>query len=119
MSRISPSSGSLDTTSLSPEEQAQINAFRKEWVKSWKKSKALYETFGGVVIFQQGNPLEPVGAYRSLLERHKNKGDFEIYDEELKATFWEYFVREHPFQVPAEDIDYSKPWWEKLPPESE
>jgi hypothetical protein len=67
------------------------------------------------VIFQQANPLEPVGAYRKLLESHEAKGDFEIYDEKLKQQFWEYYVREHPFQVPQNLIDYSQPWWLQIP----
>jgi hypothetical protein len=82
-------------------------------VKNWKMSKALYEEYGGIVIFQQANPLEPVGAYRKLLEDHEKKGNFKIYDPELEKLFWQYYVREHPFQVSQDKIDYSQPWWLK------
>jgi hypothetical protein len=95
---------------LSAEQAREINA---PFVKNWKISKALYEEFGGTVIFQQSNPLEPVGAYRKLLESHEAKGDFKIYDEKLKELFWDYYVREHSFQVPEHEIDYSTPWWLK------
>ncbi len=37
-------------------------------VIKWKTDKALYEKYGGTVIFQQSNPFEPVGAYRKLIE---------------------------------------------------
>jgi hypothetical protein len=57
------------------------------FVKNWKISKALHGEYGGTVIFQQANPLEPVGAYRKLLESHEAKGDFKIYDEKLKQQF--------------------------------
>jgi len=97
---------------MSAEMERKVN---EPFVKNWKISKALYGEFGGTVIFQQANPLEPVGAYRKLLETHEAKGNFKIYDEQLKQQFWEYYVREHPFQVPKDEIDYSKPWWLKKP----
>lgn len=91
-----------------------INEMYRPFVKTWKVSKALYEEYGGTVIFQQANPLEPVGAYRKLLEKHEAKGDFKIYDENISKLFWEYYTREHPMQVPLTEIDYSKPWWLKI-----
>lgn len=81
------------------------------FVKDWKVSKALYEEYGGTVIFQQANPQEPVGAARKLLEIHEAKGNFKIYDEKLKRQFWEYYVTEPSFQIPQKDVDFSKPWW--------
>jgi hypothetical protein len=98
---------------ISPEMERKIY---QPFVKNWKTSKALYEEFGGTVIFQQANPMEPVGAYRKLLEIHEKKSDFKIYDEKLHQQFWEYYVREHPFQLPPNQIDYSVPWWLKEPP---
>jgi hypothetical protein len=97
---------------MSAEMERKVN---QPFVKNWKISKALYGEYGGTVIFQQANPMEPVGAYRKLLESHEAKGDFKIYDEKLKQQFWEYYVREHPFQVPQNEVDYSEPWWLKKP----
>ena len=39
------------------------------------------------MIFQQSNPLEPVGAERQLFEDAAH-GKLEIFDPELKASFW-------------------------------
>jgi hypothetical protein len=89
------------------------NEFCISVVKNWKLSKALYKEYGGVVIFQQSNPMEPVGAYRKLLEVNEAKGNFKIYDEKLKQLFWEYYTMNQPFQIPIDQIDYSSPWWLK------
>jgi hypothetical protein len=107
-----PAEVAKNTPQISAEMERQIY---QPFVKNWKISKALHGEYGGTVIFQQANPLEPVGAYRKLLESHEAKGDFEIYDEKLKQQFWEYYVREHPFQVPQNLIDYSQPWWLQIP----
>ena len=89
-------------------------------VTQWKRNKALYETYGGIVLFQQLNPMEAFGAMRKLLENHQAKGDFEIYDAELKQEFWKYYLRA-PVSwkvMKPENIDYSEPWWLKKPPDA-
>ena len=65
----------------------------ESFVKEWKRSKALYEEYGGIVLFTHFNPMEPVGAMRKLLESHQAKGEFEIYDEQLKQQFWSIFSK--------------------------
>jgi hypothetical protein len=85
-------------------------------VGQWKTNKALYEEYGGIVMFQQLNPMEPLGAMRKLLEIHQAKGDFEIYDEELKQRFWKYYLQPVQWKImKPNDVDYSEPWWLKLP----
>lgn len=83
----------------------------EQMVKSWKLDQALYRKHGGTVIFQQGNPMEPVGAYRAFLEEMEKAKVFEVYDGDNRERFWHYFVREHPFQLPPENIHFDKPWW--------
>jgi hypothetical protein len=85
--------------------------FAKYTIENWKTSKALYEEYGGKVIFQQSNPLEPVGAYKAILEEQQNKGNFEIFDPQYKERFWKYFLMDHKSVVKEENIDYSVPWW--------
>jgi hypothetical protein len=82
-------------------------------VQQWLLSKALYEQYGGEVIFQQGNPMEPVGAYRRYFEDHESRGTFKILDPGRHEEFWSYYRREHPMQLPDEMIDFSRPWWER------
>ena len=82
-------------------------------VLTWKLSKALYEQYGGGVIWQQFNPLEPVGAYLAFLKEHEKKGSFEILDADYKDRFWSYFTRDYGYKF-IEDVDYSTPWWKEL-----
>lgn len=82
-------------------------------VEQWLLDKALYEKYGGTVIFQQANPFEPVGAYRAFFEEQERRGRLKIYDAAASEKFWGYLRREHPFQAEKEDVDFSRPWWEK------
>lgn len=99
---------------LEPETEADRNAWRslgEQSVKGWKFDRALYEKYGGTVIFQQANPFEPVGAYRKFLEAAEQAKLFEIYDEANRRKFYHYFTRKHPGEIPADDVDFDKPWW--------
>lgn len=98
---------------LTPEFREASLKVNRNFVKTFKISKHLYEKYGGTVIFQQGNPQEPVGAYRKLLEEYKAQGKFKIYNPKYEETFWAYYLREHPMVIPQEKVDFSKPWWEK------
>jgi hypothetical protein len=80
-------------------------------VVQWKVSKALYQQYGGIVIFQQSNPYEPVGAYGKFLEEQEKKKAFEIFDSQLREVFWCYFTCEQSMIVPPEKVNYDVPWW--------
>jgi len=107
----------------SPEQQTQLDASMREmargFVGTWKFHKALYEQYGGTVIFQQATYVEPVGAYRAWLEEHERNGSFQIHDETYRAAFWAYFVRKHPFELDDPTAytkqglkhPFEKPWW--------
>ena len=97
------------------EAKAAAKTVGTEMIRSWKISRALFETYGGTVIFQQGNPFEPVGALRDFLREMERAQAFEIFDPELKKQFWTYFEQKHPFVVPPDKVDYSEPWWKKRP----
>lgn len=70
----------------------------------WKISQALFEKYGGRVIFNRSTPKpaegffqlgpEPVDAYRDFLKEQEKNGSFEIFDPSLKDSFWRYFARE-------------------------
>ena len=87
-------------------------AMAKGMAKSWKVSKALYEVYGGDVVFQQSNPLTPVGAYKDLFEQYREKGEFVIYDPIFKAAFWASVRMQYSNVLKKENIDFSVPWWE-------
>jgi heat shock protein HslJ len=70
---------------LSPEEMVEANRMQREFARSiieqWKVNRALYEQYGGRIIFQQLGP-EPLDAYREFLEEKRREGAFEINDPE-------------------------------------
>jgi hypothetical protein len=110
-----------DDPRISPKMKKEVEREVAEHiVTQWKRNKALYEEYGGIVLFQQLNPMEAFGAMRKLLENHQAKGDFEIYDEQLKQQFWKYYLKD-PISwkvLPPDKVDYSEPWWLKKPPDA-
>jgi hypothetical protein len=99
------------------------NKFREVhegFVLTWKISKALYEQYGGTVIFNQGNPREPIGAYRRLLVEMQANGRVKMLDAAYIERFGESFERalpddQGPWVVKPDRIDFSKPWWRQAP----
>lgn len=86
-------------------------------VKSWKFDRQVFEQYGGVVIFQQMNPFEPVGAYKLWLEQCEKDGDFSILDPQLRSAFWEYYNTDWattPWIV-RDPHPFDQPWWMKEP----
>jgi hypothetical protein len=110
MNRLSPPDDDV-SEERKKDDQLGYKAIGEQFVKGWKLDRMLYKKYGGTVIFQQGNPFEPVGAYRKFLEEMEKAKVFEIHDQDNRQKFWYYFVRQHPFQVPAKNIDLDKPWW--------
>jgi hypothetical protein len=110
MNRLSPPDDDV-SKERRKEDQRGLEAIGEQMVKGWKLDRMLYEKYGGTVIFQQGNPLEPVGAYRKFLEKMEEAKVFEVYDPDNRQKFWHYLVRQHPFQVPPERINFDEPWW--------
>ena len=106
-----------ELTDNSEYSREEIDAYRRAMAnamaKSWKTSKALYETYGGDVVVRQDNPLTPVGAYKVLLEQYNELGDFAIFDPKLKAAFWESVSLQYANTVPYKNINFTAPWWEQ------
>jgi hypothetical protein len=100
-----------------PEEAAALRKMAHAMVQQWLVNKSMYERYGGTVIFQQANPMEPVDAYRRFFEEHEARGTFTILDPEQREAFWSYYRRDHgPFKLPEEIIDFKHPWWEQTGP---
>lgn len=72
------------------EEKAARNEIAAGFIKQWKINRALYQEYGGRVIFQQGG-AEPLDAYRKFLEAAQARGDFVIANPALEAGFWQYY----------------------------
>jgi hypothetical protein len=89
------------------------------FVRNWKINKALFQKYGGRVIFQQAGP-EPVDAYRDFLREQEKAGAFQIIDEKYKAPFWRYYTNDaiHSFYPDDEGAKFiNTPWWMMDPPE--
>ena len=85
------------------------------FIRQWKINRALYQQYGGRIIFQQGGP-EPLDAYRKFLEEQRAHGDFVIVNKELERAFWRYYLNDamHTF-YPAGSKDEAQafetpPW---------
>ena len=100
-----------------PEETAAARGEVAEaFIRQWKINRALFDDYGGRVIFQQGGP-EPLDAYRKFLEERKKTGDFEILDKDLEEGFWRYYTTEsiHSFYEPGSEEEaraLHTPWWQ-------
>jgi hypothetical protein len=108
---------------LTPEEAAELHAMRRDMgraiIRQWKINKALYEQYGGRIIYQQLGP-EPLDAYRQFLEQRQAEGAFTIHDQALADRFWRYFTDEsiHDFMEPGGADDaraFATPPWEEKP----
>ena len=83
------------------------------WVKSWKVNKALYEKYGGRVIWQQAG-FEPLDAQRQFLEEQQASGAFTIFDQDYEDEFWHYWRTEriHKFVPEGKERELiNTPWW--------
>ena len=97
-----------------PEESRKTEErIAENFVRAWKVNLALYEKYGGRVIFQQAG-VEPLDAYRLFLQEQEAAGNFQILDKQYEASFWNYFTNDtmHSF-YPADEGDkfMRTPWW--------
>jgi hypothetical protein len=87
----------------------------KAFIEQWMINKALYQQYGGRIIFQQVGP-EPLDAIRDYLKEQQQKGAFKILEKSFEAPFWEYFVTDskHSFYKQGSEEEkqaFDKPWW--------
>ena len=108
---------------LTPEERAEVDAMLHGTaggiVRQWKINKALYEQYGGRIIYQQLGP-EPIDAYGQFLRQREADGAFAIRDQALETSFWRYFTDDsiHDFMTPGsadEARAFTTPPWEQQP----
>ncbi len=99
----SPNEHTSQSTSLKEIAQREVVKFLVE--------KAMYEAFGGKVVFTQSNPQMPLDAYKSLLMQYQQNGQLHFTDEPFAQMFWAPFSGPVKFEIPKENIDFSQPWW--------
>ncbi|MFM1892534.1 MAG: hypothetical protein RLZ44_1611 [Pseudomonadota bacterium] len=99
----------------SPEDRAAREQIAAAFILQWKINRALYQQYGGRIIFQQGGP-EPLDAYRLFLEEQQKQGAFKILDPALEAGFWRYYRTDaihsfYPAGSAEEARAFAQPWW--------
>jgi hypothetical protein len=123
MRRDMGASGLATADDLTPEEKVEMDAMRRDMasgiILQWKINKALYEKYGGRIIYQQLGP-EPLDAYREFLRQREADGAFAIRDHALEESFWRYFIDDsiHDFMTPGgadEARAFTTPPWEQQP----
>jgi hypothetical protein len=101
-----------DSTTL--QERKIMHDMAQSMVLNWKINKALYKKYGGDVIFQQANPLEPIGAERQFLQEQEKAGAFQILNAQEHTKFFNYYLQSHrSFIIPPSEVNYDIPWWEE------
>lgn len=123
MRRDMAASGLPTADDLTPEEKAEVDAMRRDMargiIRHWKINKALYDQYGGRIIYQQLGP-EPLDAYRQFLRQREADSAFAIRDPAIDGSFWRYFTDDsiHDFMAPG-GADaaraFTTPPWEQQP----
>ncbi|MEM7267035.1 MAG: hypothetical protein AAF370_13950, partial [Pseudomonadota bacterium] len=88
-----------------------IKEIATKQVMQFQTEKAMYEEFGGRVIFRQSNPQMPIDAYNTLLSRYRDAGKLSIIDEDLRDAFWDVFTPPFQYEIAPENVDFTQPWW--------
>ena len=65
----------------------------KTFLKQGLINKALYQQYGGRIIFQQMG-AEPYDAMHKFLKEEEKNGSFKIIDKSFEAPFWNYYSDE-------------------------
>ena len=102
-----------ETKGIEEEVRLAMRDMARNIVNTWKINKALYEKYGGRVIFQQMG-VEPVDAYRDFLREQEKNGAFKIIDKKYEAGFWRYYTNDamHTFYPDDEGRKFiNTPWW--------
>jgi heat shock protein HslJ len=115
--------GLTDEDDLTPEETAEVEQLRRDMsrsmIRQWRLNRALYQQYGGRIIYQQLGP-EPLDAYRQYLEERRAAGDFTIHQKAFEDEFWRYFTSDsmHDFYEPGSEAEtqaFSIAPWERKP----
>ena len=88
-----------ETAEETENEQAQeaiLNirqAMARAFIEAWMVNRALYQQYGGRIIYQQTGP-EPLDAIHDYLQEQQQKSSFRILEKSFEASLWEYFLND-------------------------
>lgn len=102
--------------------RAQLKESRRDMaagmISAWKMNKALYEKYGGRIIFQQFG-IEPIDAYREQLSDIRKVGGLKIIKPAYKdvfAGFERYLDMGHNYLSDDDGTSFDQPYWETADP---
>jgi hypothetical protein len=76
-----------------------------------KTEGVLYKRYGGVVGLNKFRGPIPIDADRQFLEDAERTGAFEIFDKQLRESFFDNWKQKPRFVVPPDKVDFDTPWW--------
>ena len=88
-----------------------IKEIAEKQVMQFQTEKALFDEFGGKVIFRQYNPQMPIDAYKALLNRYRENNQLQIIESALEEAFWNVFTPPFQYEIAPENVDFTQPWW--------
>ncbi|GMM72618.1 hypothetical protein MTsDn5_25700 [Alteromonas gracilis] len=88
-----------------------IKEIAEKQVMQFQTEKALFDEFGGKVIFRQSNPQMPIDAYKALLNRYRENNQLQIIDSALREAFWDVFTPPFQYEIAPENVNFTQPWW--------
>lgn len=91
----------------------ECTEFANRHVELWVFQRAIYEQYGGTVVWQQFNPQEPVGAYRALVRDAEESGVLRYRDQGVRALFVGRPGVDR-FVIDPADVSFEEPWWRGL-----
>ena len=85
-------------------------------IRNWKTNKALYDSYGGRVVLEQGQPV-PLDAYKKFLEYIRQEGDLYIMHQDYENLFARLERYEKAgYRIQPADPDGKFDSYFKLPP---
>lgn len=98
-------------SAFTPPPKRSVQEIASEQVKHWQVEKAMFEEFGGAVVFRSNTPQYPVGAYNKLLKKYEKEGKLTINAAEFSGVFWRSFAPPYTAEIDPQYVDFSHPWW--------
>lgn len=105
---------------LSEDEKKELAGLRdrmaRALIRAWKINRALFDQYGGRVVYQQGGP-EPLDAYRKFLEERMNAGAFKLADPKYETNLWRIYTHNELHDFVPDDrrsaLIHTPPWERK------
>lgn len=93
------------------ENSRSVKEIATEQARIWQIEKALYDEFGGTVIFTQQNPQYPIEAYNMLLNRYEETGVLVFKSKEYESVLRRIFAPPYEMKIAPGQVSFKTPWW--------